>query len=774
MKKQLSAVLSAALLVTSFSFSANAADVAVTTAAPTAPVTTIGVTSAQTQQPTTAELEALIKLVKPKFDVPENFKVFTWNYNGGSYENAPVWSLNWETADNTGNISVSADNTGHIQSYSKYIQKSNYKNVLPTYLKEELTANAKAFLEKIAPDEAKSMQFTEATTYGIYSNGYNYHFTRYENNIPFPSNNAYVTVDNSTGEVTSFNMQFDYNLEVPAPGETIAPEKAKELLKSGQSMELSYRVKYDYTADNENKTKTVKAYLVYTPKLPYISVNAKTGEIYTETTQWKTVSKEDSMKSASPARASGMAKDEDSYQLTEEETAQLDVLEKLITREDAIKAVTGNAALYINPALTTIDATLQKAPNYRNAYYYGENYDCDYIWQIDFSNPRPDDNAKYDYSYAYAVVNAETGKLISFNANLHENEFYLSNNIEAPKVVFNEDQAKAILEGFFKEQVPEKFASVKYTDSNPVNVLKYVSQNDVQVPVYGAYRYNYVRVNEGINFDSNALYGSVDGVTGKIVSYGYRWNSNIEFESPKDAISQDKAYELFMNLDGFGLNYEINRNYTYKEYLLNGVKPTEFIDTNKLYEYKPEVRLVYSTYNTYPQILSAITGKQVDYSGEIYIQQVGDKGYTYNDIAGHWAEKTIRLFGDVNVGFAGGSFKPDALITEEEFKSLLNTSGYYSNTDGKAIKATEATAPFTRVEAVKLIIKSLGFSEIAEIKDIYKTDFADNSGIKDNDIGYVAIARGLKIIQGSDGTFRPYDTLTRAEALTLLKNTLMR
>ena len=40
---------------------------------------------------------------------------------------------------------------------------------------------------------------------------------------------------------------------------------------------------------------------------------------------------------------------------------------------------------------------------------------------------------------------------------------------------------------------------------------------------------NTIVVNEGIEYPYNYLYGSVDGVTGKIYSFGSYWNENVEF-----------------------------------------------------------------------------------------------------------------------------------------------------------------------------------------------------------------------------------------------------
>ena len=51
-------------------------------------------------------------------------------------------------------------------------------------------------------------------------------------------------------------------------------------------MILSYRIKNTYD-DETGKLLSRKAYLVYTPEMYYLSVDAVTGEIYTERDTWQ-------------------------------------------------------------------------------------------------------------------------------------------------------------------------------------------------------------------------------------------------------------------------------------------------------------------------------------------------------------------------------------------------------------------------------------------------------------------------------------------------------
>lgn len=107
-----------------------------------------------------------------------------------------------------------------------------------------------------------------------------------------------------------------------------------------------------------------------------------------------------------------------------------------------------------------------------------------------------------------------------------------------------------------------------------------------------------------------------------------------------------------------------------------------------------------------------------------------------SDINGHWAEATIAKWQSVGKigGYEDGTFKPDKTITRAEFVRLLNTA-----------TATSFTSS-----------ANISFSDVKE-SDWF---FAD-----------VAKAVGSKITSGfEDGTFRPSETVTRAQAAVFICN----
>jgi len=726
--------------------------------------------AAKTNEPTTEELERIIKTVRPKIDVPEEYTEFEWHYSAPSYYSRASWSLSWNTKNYDGHVSVTTDADGNIKSFDTYSNKTDRTPTLPEKSPEEFLDTAKAFIEKTAPYTNGKLVFKEARVNSLRNHSYIYGFERVENGIVVPDNGATLTLDYTTGKVTSFNCTFDIDASFDKKDNLITEEKAKEILSTKQNMVLSYRLKTEW--DNETNTiKERRAYLVYSPEISYLSVDAVTGEIYTERNTW-TVNKfgtltGGSVNSAMKDMVTEDAKQESAegeYRLSESELKQLEVLEGLISRDEAIKSVTSNSALYINEKANAVDARLRK-----NNIYGEKTEEQSYIWDISFSNPSDEKYGWYDSMSA--TVDAKTGELLSFSAELPNYYYYKETETDIPEIKYTKEQGKEIADAFLKVESAEKIDLVRYTEDSgyavPINYIEKATGTDgefINEPVYRTVQNRYVRVNEGVDFIHNSIYAQVDLVTGKITSFSENWYDDVVFESPKDAITPKEALIKLYSYDGFGVNYEINSNFIYNEYLAKE-KGGETVDYDALYEKNIVTRIVFSCYAPATTLIDAITGNQIDYSGEDYVP---DSNYEYSDIEGHWAESLITRFAYASIGFRGGKFLPDEAITAEEFTELLSKCGIY----GYDEKFDNSAKSISRTDAVKYIINYLGYEKIAQLENVFITDFADNTALKSEDVGYIAIARGFGIVNGDGDSFRPYDTLTRAEALSICSNVI--
>lgn len=710
-------------------------------------------------QPDTQELEAIIKLVKPKFDIPEDYKDFEWDYYGGNIYSDPSWNLRWSKNDGAYYyVNISCDKNGNIINYRKTSPEiSEASRAFPVYSKTELIDTAKAFISKIAP--GTNLFFEKANdAYGRYSSTYSYSFKRTENGIDYPENTASVQINFVTGEVTSCNINYDRGIEIGSAENAITPEKAQEILGTKQNMLLSYSLLSETDEDGNTVNRAV---LVYTPEHSYLSVDAVSGEIYTARSEY--VGKVENGASdklfGAVTEDSAEQESDGGYRLTEEELGQLEVLGGLITKEQAIKKITENEYLLLDSLLTHADASLVR--KYYYTPYGDQKKNTDYVWNITFSNPTGE-LEKFYYPYAHASVDAKTGDILSYESSVRDMYYYENSGKDIPTLSITEEQALSVFADFAEKTIPDKWALTEKSNSYMTNVLEYkTSETDgkiIRTPVYGAYGMNFARVNEGITFGYNSVYGAVDGVTGKIYSFSYSWTDNLVFDSPKDAISPEKAFDIYCELAELDMYYE-----RYDE-ISDSDKQAELYSSKlTAYERNSIARPVYKT-NISGIRIGAISGERVGYNGAPYSEKY-DGNYT--DISGHWAERYIVLLSDLGILERSENFMPDEFLSGEEFASILSSAGLYS-------EQADLSSDITRLGAVKLIINSLGYGKIAALDGIYKTDFSDNPEINKADIGYLAIASGLGIIDGDANTktFRPEEQITKAEAAKLISEAI--
>lgn len=189
-----------------------------------------------------------------------------------------------------------------------------------------------------------------------------------------------------------------------------------------------------------------------------------------------------------------------------------------------------------------------------------------------------------------------------------------------------------------------------------------------------------------------------------------------------------------------------------------------------------------------------ITLPQLEHGGAVVKftpYQYGDAGIL--DAGGHWCEANIRSLaadGRLNIYFYG-DFEPDENITRAEFVMLLcDAFGFEYNvgvakfedikasvaknyineaTDRGIINGVSATEfePFseiTREDAAVILGRYL------ELKGGINSGFTDSANISDYAKEYVAQCSARGIVNGyEDGSFRPKNSITRAEAAAMIE-----
>lgn len=169
------------------------------------------------------------------------------------------------------------------------------------------------------------------------------------------------------------------------------------------------------------------------------------------------------------------------------------------------------------------------------------------------------------------------------------------------------------------------------------------------------------------------------------------------------------------------------------------------------------------------------------------------------DYAGHWAEGTIQKWMDQGKvsGYDDGSYKPDNNITRAEFVKLVNSTIDFDKKAAVSYKDVTTADWFydyvgiaqeigyisgyskdsfgpndfiTREQAASILARIQYLNSNAASAD----KFSDKTKMSTWAVQAVGAASDAGFITGyDDGTFRPSNNLTRAEALTMLDNVLV-
>lgn len=116
--------------------------------------------------------------------------------------------------------------------------------------------------------------------------------------------------------------------------------------------------------------------------------------------------------------------------------------------------------------------------------------------------------------------------------------------------------------------------------------------------------------------------------------------------------------------------------------------------------------------------------------------QVSDDNVYFTDMANHWANKYVNAARNYLTGYTDGSYRPNQAATREDVTvAMVRLKGY----------------------------------DLSEVDYSTLSKFTDVDSISNSAKGYVSVAIQNNLISGfEDNTFRGQDTLTRAEAATLL------
>lgn len=676
-------------------------------------------------------LEQAIKIAKSSFTVPEDYAEFSSYYN--EYGEKTSWWLTWRNQGGEMSIEVDAQ-SGDILRMSHYVSREQSSVKLPELSYQAAKAIADQLVQKLQPERSRDLvlyEDPERPSLDVNPWGpptYSFRYQRTVEGIPFPNNGINVSVNGDTGEIISYSFDW-YHEKLQVPEQVLTSEEAQEIFAREFPLELQYLRTQPEKRDEKPVIK-----LVFKLRHPHlVKIDPVSGAV---------LESEEYYGIAEDAGRSGMAMAvEAKIELTPEEAREVAKIEKLLTREEAVKSAM---------------AVLQLSDQYRlessRLHQLWDEPDR-VVWQLSWQSSQ---DKEYRGS-ASATVDGETGELLSF----YRYEYDEEENKRDP--VYNREQAQELALEFIKKLQPEKAQSIRLYEPVTTGTPEKAR----------SHRFVYERMVNGIPFPQNGFQVTVNAVTGKVESYNMQWNV-AEFPQPSTVIDAAQATAWYGEEVPLAL---------------------EFVTSYDRETGKQKVTLMYHLAKVPYTMMDAVSGIPLNWRGEPLERTLAA---VFSDIEGHPAQKDIELLAAAGAitGTDDGKFHPDKAITQGELAAILSKlegnrgpiiplpiptwsqeawyTPWINQAVSKGLIKAEEVAPeetVTREFLAATLIRHLGLEKAAALSEIYMVGFADKDEITPKYLGHVALAKGLKIISADDN-FMPKKQVTKAEAATAIVKAL--
>lgn len=712
--------------------------------------------------------EALLKHVN--VDVSKgNFQLNTEYRRDWQYPEKYVWSLYWylnePMAYANANVTLDAQ-TGQVLDMNQ--DRGSYGEPQQTQLnltREEAQAIATAFIEKMLPGKLNQMLLRDSQdTYPVISYGgpvqYYFNYVRSIGGIVYDANFVNLSIDGHSGEIKWFSQRWEDAPELPDTQGTLSNVEAENQFKENTKLELFYqpiRNEFMYEA----MPKDFRLAYRLDPMMGTM-INAKTGQ----PVDWsgKDGDLQASVKDVSNAeknRIASLAK-------------PIETREQPMGQQEAEQL----ARKYAEEMLR-LEIQVQ-ASNYMEGDQYWESAGRK-TWNIDFSASESTESGSEmtrmpGYSNGRIMVNAMTGELIALNWWRYiDGPFDMT---EEPAISWEEGYDIAI-------------EAIATYHPGKINALRTWQRNmqaqafmDGQMTQPMEYYYNFPRLIDGVLFDENQISVGVNAQTGNITTYTDRWSENLVLPRASGVMAQEQALERLLS------NYRMELAYFRYNASSDYMNPD--YETKLVYRWMPREATA-----SYPYI-DAVSGQFIDYNGRTMPDR--DAQGFEERIAGHWVERTARLMAQQGI-IDTTIFSPNEPITKMDWvKMMVKARGtdFYGpvmEMGGDKVEFTDVSetdeelryiqwairygyidnlpedfqrdANISREEAVKMIVRFMGYRTLSEVQGIFQLHYDDTTEISPSAVGAVAISQGLEIIS-EGGAFRPKDMMTMAEAAQML------
>lgn len=346
------------------------------------------------------------------------------------------------------------------------------------------------------------------------------------------------------------------------------------------------------------------------------------------------------------------------------------------------------------------------------------------------------------FSYSDAMGN---DKFIAVDSENKDIRYYFeSSQIAEENKRYSKKQCKSVADSFCKQYEKKLYGYCAYVSGTAFKD----STGEI------VYYYHYPRFLNGVCYSDNGILIGVSAASGKVVRVETAFDDLPELYYG-ELLPKDAAFEKYAENCGFSLQYIIAEN-SYR---------------NK------EMRAVYAPNPLYDVFLNAQTGVLIDSNGDEYFALKSG----YSDIENDFSEEEINVLSECGVFDRTDKFRPDDFITLSEFllytARCIDCENYESIDEiaddlvSRGIVSYEELRSdgfVTTEKGIEYLITYLGYKDVAELKDTYKTAFVDEWQIDSELVGYAALAQGFKIFTGN--VFSPKENLKRNVVAQILYN----
>ncbi|HHW31928.1 MAG TPA: S-layer homology domain-containing protein [Clostridiaceae bacterium] len=716
--------------------------------------------------------EEAISIVKSVFGEQEEIEIYSIRLeNLGQkmqiYGSSRQWYIDFRLKNKTGksgSASVDAD-TGEIVSFNVWENNYGQKNYIAKLTREEAKIKAEEYLKNVFSIDPENLKLNEEYTNDYYyRNGikepvlYNFWYNEKINGIVINNSNVSVSVDGTDGSLRNFyryKANFDTS-KLPSSEGVLDPEEIIKKYIDLVNMDLQYITIYEdkpYYGGYAPQGRTV---LVYVPVDYYNMVDAFTGKMINyDGTEYTPTYFDSNLTQLDPDAVL-----EEGKPITSEEAAAKakkfkEVVEELL----GIEFQDSSMYYYYNPGYSDYGDVWNGNWNYNDGnlnVYLNISINC----KTGRVNTLSIDKYYYNYEYDMKMKEGEQLEIVE-------------------NVNWEQGKEKAI--EVFQKLLPEQYGF--YADQNLIKP----EIKDEYLKTMQYYNYSFIRLVNGVKYRDNSMYISINRETGELNNIYFNWQDK-DFPTAEDAISREKALEIFTNGLEAQLSYFIPESYELYKAMEEG-KEVEM----------PAPRLAYFIRNKGRNYLDMIidpkTGNLMNWSGKVY-EPLED----ISQIPDHPAKRSVELLlaqgiikelkpfdSEITRGevikylsfIRGMNYIEITEDTKAPFEDIELNSEYYPYIENALrygiIEETggsfNADEKITKDEFVRMLVNMLGYSELAKHSEVFNKQGLED--ISDDMVGSIAICTAFGILPAA--SLEDYDgssTVTFAEAAQSLYNVL--